>query len=171
MVEKEAAPNALLGLSWGKTQAAVLAGLQGRSALLVTLGVRGCPGSRSGTSILNSHISYSHMSQGPFMWPRCPQEGEGGRRDPDLARNGVWHQGPRCRCATSVGSRLSARAAFLPLPSPLHPSSRSSRSNQAGERGCHRGGGGCTCRTRVGGSCSLGARTQVGLRPPALTCR
>lgn len=105
MVEKEAAPNALLGLSWGKTQAAVLAGLQGRSALLVTLGVRGCPGSRSGTSLLNSHISYSHMSQGPFMWPRCPQEGEGGRRDPDLARNGVWHQGPRCRCATSVGSR------------------------------------------------------------------
>lgn len=105
MVGKGATPTAQLGLSWGNTQAAVLAGLQGPSALLVTLGVRGYPGSRSGTSLRNSHISYSHMCQGPFVWPRCPQDGEGGRQDPDLARTRAWHQGPRCRCATSVRSR------------------------------------------------------------------
>lgn len=77
MVEKGATPTTQLGLSWGNTQAAVLAGLQGPSALLVTLGVRGCPGSRSGTSLRNSHISYSHMSKAPSCGQDAHKRGKG----------------------------------------------------------------------------------------------
>lgn len=70
-------------------------------------------------SLRNSPISSSHKPQGPSMGPRCPREEEGGRPYPDLAMNGAKHRGPAMSlCHVRL---LSARASFLPLPSPLPP--------------------------------------------------
>lgn len=128
---------------------------------------RGSRGPRSRKSLHNSHISCSHTPQDPFMRPRCPREGEAGRPYPDLARNGAWHRGPRCRCATSVCSRHGPPSFPYPaLPTPRLPAQVARI--RPGNAGCHRPGSAARAGPESGDRGAWVSAPRWGRGPPRL---
>ena len=116
--EQGAIPTAQLGLSWRQHPSSCLNCTPGSLLLSCDAGSQRVSWTKVWKkSLRNSHISSSYTPQVPSTGPRCPREEEGGKPDPDPAINGAKHRGPvMSLCHVPL---LSARASFLPLPSPL----------------------------------------------------